>query len=121
MKLLVVDDEIAGRKTLKIFSEKLGHEVISAKNGLDALQKINEEDGKFNLILLDINMPRINGVTTLQQLKSMDQTKSIPVIMCTSESKMEIVMKCIKLGAVDFIVKPFRKEMIAEKIDKFAK
>lgn len=122
MKVLVVDDSSTMRKIIRKTIMQAGIEdVTEAEDGIDALQKIKEANCAFDLVMLDINMPRVDGLTTLKQLKSMETTKGIPVIMCTSEAEKEMVIECIKSGASDYIVKPFNKDLIAEKIARIRK
>lgn len=122
MKILIVDDSSTMRKIIKKTVMQAGVEdTVEAEDGIDALQKIKEHNCAFDLIMLDINMPRVDGLTTLKQLKSMEDTKGIPVIMCTSEAEKEMVLECIKSGASDYVVKPFNKDLIAEKISKLVK
>ena len=119
MKFLVVDDSSTMRKIISKTILAIGPaEIVEAENGIDALKKIKEHSAGFDLVMLDINMPQVDGITTLKQLKAMDQTKGIPVIMCTSEAEKETVLECIKAGANDYVVKPFTKEVIAAKIEK---
>ncbi len=122
MKILVVDDSSTMRKIIKKTILLAGaDEVVEAEDGLDALKKLKEHDLGFDMIMLDINMPKVDGVTTLKQLKGMENTKHIPVVMCTSEAEKEMVLECIKAGAMDYVVKPFTKELIAQKIAKVSK
>lgn len=120
MKVLIVDDSSTMRKIIKktINQTEKVDEIVEAEDGIDALQKMKDHNCSFDLVMLDINMPRVDGLTTLKQLKSMDDTKAIPVIMCTSEAEKEMVIECVKAGASDYIVKPFNKDLISEKITK---
>ncbi len=119
MKVLVVDDSSTMRKIVSKTVKQAGAtEIVEAEDGIDALKKMKEHEFKFDLVMMDINMPRADGVTTLKQLKSLEMTKGIPVIMCTSEAEKELVLECIKAGASDYIVKPFTKDLITEKFKK---
>ncbi len=119
MKALIVDDSSTMRKIIKKTLMQAGvATIVEAEDGIDAMQKMKENGADFDVVLLDINMPRVDGVTTLKQLKAIDETKGIPVIMCTSEAEKEKVVECIRGGASDYIVKPFSKDLIAEKISK---
>lgn len=122
MKILIVDDSSTMRKIIKKTVLMSGAtETVEAEDGIDALKKIKEHNAQFDAVLLDINMPRVDGITTLKQMKEMDVTKNIPVIMCTSEAEKEKVVECIRAGAADYIVKPFSKDVIAAKLDKVKK
>lgn len=122
MKVLIVDDSSTMRKILtKTVQQAGGDTILEAEDGIDALKKLAGEAHDVDLIMLDINMPRVDGVTTLKEIKKLDAIKHIPVIMCTSEAEKEIVIECIKSGASDYVVKPFSKDVIASKIEKLVK
>jgi len=121
IKVLVVDDSNTMRRIIKKTLNQAGvEEIVEAEDGIDALVKLSENPD-IDLIMLDVNMPRADGLTTLKELKSMPETAVIPVIMCTSESDKSVVIECIRSGAKDYIVKPFNKEIIAEKIQNLIK
>ncbi len=121
IKVLVVDDSNTMRRIIKKTLNQAGiEEIVEAEDGIDALKKLSE-NSDIDLIMLDVNMPRADGLTTLKELKSMPETAVIPVIMCTSESDKSVVIECIRSGAKDYIVKPFNKEVIAEKIQNLLK
>jgi len=121
IKVLVVDDSNTMRRIIKKTLNQAGiEEIVEAEDGIDALKKLSE-NSDIDLIMLDVNMPRADGLTTLKELKSMPETTVIPVIMCTSESDKSVVIECIRSGAKDYIVKPFNKEVIAEKIQNLLK
>ncbi|RJO69745.1 MAG: response regulator [Myxococcales bacterium] len=121
MRVLIVDDSSTMRKIIRKTVMEAGvSDIAEAEDGIDALKRIKDHNAAFDLILLDINMPKVDGITTLKQLKSMDQTKGIPVIMCTSEAEKELVITSIKAGASDYVVKPFTKDVIFEKINRLS-
>ena len=122
MNILIADDSSTMRRIIKKTITSLGeHNVIEAEDGLDALKKISTTDIPLNLIMLDIHMPKIDGMKTLVELKKNPATAGIPVIMCTSDSDKEVVIQCLRDGAADFIVKPFNAETFAEKVAKVIK
>lgn len=88
--------------------------VIGAHDGNEALQKVHERNP--DLILLDITMPNLNGVETLDELRKDPITGSIPVIMLTAESDRKTVMQVARLGVRDYICKPFSEELLVERI-----
>lgn len=102
-KILIVDDEHDVQKILgdKIKSE--GFEVESAFDGEDALKKVNKE--KPDLILLDIIMPRMDGISFLHELKKDPELDAIPVIMLTNLSSKEKVQESVEAGVRDYLVK----------------
>jgi len=104
MKILIVDDSPMQQKIARIYLEKgEGHTVISACNGKEGLELAKTDTPE--LILLDVDMPEMNGLEVLKELKKTDYLKDIPVIMCTaSETMTEEELK--QLGALAYIKKP---------------
>ncbi|MCK4519550.1 MAG: response regulator [Candidatus Omnitrophica bacterium] len=115
-RILIVDDEQELVKALQIRLGAAGYEVIVAYDGKKGLEKAQE--GKPNLILLDILMPEMDGFETLEKLKQDRQTKTIPVIILTAKSQLEDVTRTTNLGAENYIVKPFDYIAMMEKIKK---
>lgn len=103
--ILAVDDNLLNLELIKKSLEKEGYRVISATNGPLARQLAVEE--KPDLILLDIQMPGENGFEVIQRLKDNSETNSIPVIFLTGVSEVNYKLEGFKLGAVDYIIKPF--------------
>ncbi len=111
-RILVVEDEPRNYKLLEFRLKSLGHEVLGAVDGGEALEVASKENP--NLILLDIMIPVIDGLQVLRKLKSQDETKTIPVIMVTARSQEKDIVDGLEAGAVDFVVKPFSfAELIA--------
>jgi len=117
-KILVVDDDIQGVMVQMVLKSR-NYDVITASNGIEGLEEAKKE--KPDLILLDVNMPAMNGHEALSKLKSMDETNTIPVIMLTAQGQNEDVEKAHKLGADDYIVKPFNPTTLLEKIGQALK
>ncbi len=114
MKVLLVDDSNTMRRIQKNQLAKLGiTEIVEAENGQDALDKVKSESPE--LVLLDWNMPVMDGITCLRTLRQSD--KKTKVIMCTSESEKEKVVEALKSGANDYMVKPFDPETLKEKLN----
>ena len=101
--ILVVDDEEGIRKSLTSYLKMEGYTADSAGDGMEAIEKL--KGAKFNIILLDINMPVMDGLETLQKIKAIDF--SIQVIMMTAYSTFDKTMKSLEYGATDYILKPF--------------
>lgn len=103
--LLVVDDDEVNRHVLSQHLERQGHTVAAAENGRQALEMIAMHG--FDLVLLDVMMPEMSGYEVLQCLKSDRAWRDIPVIMISALDEMDSVVRCIELGAEDYLHKPF--------------
>jgi len=113
-KILIVDDAAFMRMMLKKILAPTGNDVIEAVDGLDGVSKYKEH--KPNLIMLDIVMPNMDGIECLKQIMAFD--KNAKVVMCSSIGQQTIVNDAIKIGARDFIVKPFDAAKVLECITK---
>lgn len=100
---------------IKYHLERLGyHNILLADNGMDALDILNKE--KVDLLLLDINMPKINGFEILKRIKKQIEEENIVVLIISAMDTMESIIKCIELGAEDFLTKPFNKTLLKIRI-----
>ncbi len=115
-RILIVDDFSVNRE---ILTELLKDEytIIEAKNGYEALEQINQNLGNLSLILLDIMMPGLNGFEVLDILRTNGTLTDIPVILITASNNDEVEQKGFKMGAVDFVSKPFNPDTIRARID----
>jgi two-component system chemotaxis response regulator CheY len=116
MKILTVDDSIAVREIIKNALDVLGYESVEAENGVTALRKLHENTGEVQLILLDWNMPEMDGITFLRTIKQDPDFKNIPVTLVTSENEKEKIIIAIREGAKNYIIKPFTQEELIQKI-----
>ena len=112
-KILVVDDERDIRDVLSSFLEEKGYEVILASNGEEALELVERVNPQ--VILLDVNMPGIDGIETCRRLKAAEKSRSIPIIMITAFQDREI--EAYLEGADDFVVKPFNMVEISFRVE----
>jgi CheY-like chemotaxis protein len=113
--ILTIDDSSTIRRSVGIALKKFHFKVIEAEDGPRGLEQA--AIARPDLILLDINMTLdMNGFDVLKKLKSDEKTRSIPVIMLTSVGEGPEVVKAVRLGAVDYMVKPFQPEQLAQKI-----
>ncbi len=115
-KILLADDEEDVKIVLKMYLETKDFEVVTAYDGLDAIDQARRE--KPDVILLDIMMPVLDGFEVCRRLKADPDTQNIPVIMVSAASHAESVQKGIKVGAADYIVKPFDPEALEKLINK---
>ena len=114
-KILTVDDSLIIRKVVMKCAKALGCDVVEATNGAECLEMAAKE--KPDLIVLDVNMPIMNGDEALVKLRQMPEIKDIPVMMLTTEARKEIVVELIKKGANQYIVKPFTPEVFYQKVN----
>ncbi|MDW6020413.1 adenylate/guanylate cyclase domain-containing protein [Mesorhizobium sp. BAC0120] len=114
-RILVVDDNSTNRDLLNRRLMHEGHEVVGASSGLEALS-ILEQD-RFDLILLDLLMPDMNGIEVLERLKADERWHSIPVIMISGLSETDAVIRCIEAGADDYLPKPFNHILLRARIN----
>jgi len=112
--LLIVDDNESNRDLLLRRLAREGHQVAVATNGREALEMI--EAGSFDLVLLDVIMPELNGYQVLNQLKAQGRLRDLPVIMLSSLGEMESVVQCISLGAEDYLSKPYDPVLLRARI-----
>lgn len=115
MKVLVVDDSAIMRKVISQILEMLGHDSVPAANGIDAFDRLKEHED-VRLILLDWNMPEMNGIEFLREIKGRPRLSEIPVIMLTTESERRKMIEAIEAGAKHYLTKPFQPETLATKI-----
>ena len=113
-KLLAVDDDPMNRDMLSRRLEKLGYEVTDAATGREALQKL--KDGNFDLVLLDILMPDLDGFQTLEFMKADPRLRHVPVIMLTALDDVASTVRCIEAGAEDYVPKPFNPTVLRARI-----
>lgn len=117
IKVLVVDDSSTMRKIIKNVLMTLGIDddfIIEAVDGMDAFGKI--KSNTFDLILTDWNMPKMNGLTLVQNIRKLPKTKDTPIIMITTEGAKTEVIAALKNGVNNYIVKPFNAEILKTKL-----
>jgi two-component system, chemotaxis family, chemotaxis protein CheY len=117
IKILVVDDFPTMRRIIRNLLKDLGFEnVDEAEDGQMGLDKIR--NGNFDLIVSDWNMPNMDGLTMLQQIRADPNLSSLPVLMVTAEAKKENIVAAAKAGASGYVVKPFTAAVLEEKLNK---
>lgn len=112
--LLVVDDNVGNREVLSSMLERQGHQVVVADNGQRALDLLNVQG--FDLVLLDILMPELDGFEVLRQIRASDTLRHIPVIVISALDDLDDVARCIELGAEDYLSKPFDRVLLRARI-----
>ena len=114
-KIMLVDDAAFMRMTIKTTLTKAGYtEIIEAGDGQQALDTSAKEHP--DLVLMDITMPNMDGIQALQAIKALDGAARI--VMCSAMGQEAMVVEAIRLGAMDFIVKPFKPDRILQTVQK---
>lgn len=117
MKILIVDDFATMRRIIRNLLKELGYENCDeAEDGVQGLQKATS--GDFQFVVSDINMPNKNGFEMLEGIRKNGPTASLPVLMVTAEARKEDIVRAAQLGASGYIVKPFTKGTLEEKLNK---
>lgn len=113
-KIMVVDDSPTERFFLGGLLSKQGYQVITAESGEEAIAKAKQE--KPDLIIMDVVMPGLNGFQATRAITKDDETKNIPVIMCTTKGQETDMVWGMRQGAKDYIVKPVNQDDLLKKI-----
>lgn len=115
MKILVVDDSALIRSFMRQMLDEMGHQVIEAGNGKEALESFHRHPD-VGLILLDWNMPEMDGMQLLDALGAKKLKKRPRIIIVSTECEMEKIVQAMERGADEYIMKPFTKEILEEKL-----
>jgi len=114
--VLIVDDNEDNRFTLSMRLEACGYgNIITAENGREALERMRR--GPVDLVLLDIMMPELDGYGVLEELRTDTALRGIPVVMISAIEDMNSVVRCIELGAIDYLTKPFNPVLVKARVD----
>ncbi len=106
-KILVVDDDPNVNLFIsRLLTRKFNCTVVSASNGVEAISKLKEEDPQFEIVFLDVTMPVMNGIETLEAIKSEPKWDDIPIIMLTAVSERQVIQKIMEFNVEDYILKP---------------
>ena len=117
-RVLVVDDSAMNRMILTKALTADGHTPVTAENGLQALELLASEDGSsVDVVLLDLEMPELDGYETLTRIKSDERLRHLPVIVITSVDERESVVRCIENGATDYLPKPFDAPLLRARLN----
>lgn len=115
--ILVVDDDGPTRNIVRYFLTHAGFSVIEARDGLEAVAALAKAPG-VNLVLMDIGIPRVDGMTLTQKLREHPKYRTIPIVFCSARGEDEVRNKAAELGAAGYIVKPFTREVFLAEIEK---
>ena len=110
--ILIVDDSPSIRQTITSVLCGAGYQTLEAVDGQDALERLSETSGTIALAIVDVNMPRLDGIALVRALRKEERSRYIPILMLTAESRRERREEARKAGATGWIVKPFEVEEV---------
>ena len=115
-KAMIIDDSRAMRRILGQTVRELGFEVSEASNGREALAKLNNMGPPVRLMLVDWNMPEMNGLEFITQLRQDERFQGSLIVMVTTETAVDQMVNALEAGANEYVMKPFTKEIIQDKL-----
>ncbi len=115
MRALVIDDSRAVRRIIGNIMKGLGYDTIQAGNGLEGLSQL-EAHGLQDIVLVDWNMPEMNGLEFIKAVRAIPAYGDMPIMMITTETEMENISQAFLAGVNEYVMKPFDKDMILEKL-----
>lgn len=115
-KAMVIDDSRSTRMILGRMLTELGYQVFQAANGEEALTVADEAGEQLSLVLVDWNMPEMNGLEFIKRFRIKSRYWSVPVVMVTTEREIEQMVLALDAGANEYVMKPFTKEVIVDKL-----
>ncbi|ULQ58923.1 response regulator [Brucepastera parasyntrophica] len=114
--ILIVDDSVSIRQSVRFILEQSGYTVFEASDGVEALKRLGEQ--KIQLIITDVNMPNMDGLTLVKKVRETASVKFVPILVLTTESQGSVVEEGKKAGATGWIVKPFDDQKLIDTIKK---
>ena len=114
--ILSVDDSRLIRKIMRGPIQALGYEMLEAEDGLQGLEQLKAHSTDVELVLLDCNMPNLDGIETLKSIKADPALSNIPVMIVTTEGEREKMIGAIKAGAAQYLTKPFTEDELLTKM-----
>ena len=115
-KALIIDDSRAMRRILGQTVRELGFDVSEASNGRDALAKLDNMGPPVRLMLVDWNMPEMNGLEFVTKLRQDERFQTSLIVMVTTETAVDQMVNALEAGANEYVMKPFTKEIIQDKL-----
>lgn len=114
-RILVAEDEKDIRELVILTLEFSGYQVVGARDGVEAVDIVSRDNG-FDLILMDVRMPRMTGYEACKRLKDMETTQKIPVIFLSAKGQEAEVLAGLEVGAIQYILKPFAPDVLIRRI-----
>jgi two-component system chemotaxis response regulator CheY len=115
MRALIVDDSRAIRGIISRMLREIGFEILEAAHGIEAMQRL-KETGAVDVMLVDWNMPEMDGYDLLRTVRAHPLYRRIPLLMVTAETEMAQMSKALEAGANEYVMKPFTKDVITDKL-----
>jgi two-component system, chemotaxis family, chemotaxis protein CheY len=115
-RAMVIDDSRSIRMILGKMLTEMGYQVSQAANGKEALAAVEQETEPLSLVLVDWNMPEMNGLEFVKNFRANARFSSVPLLMVTTETEIEQVQNALAAGANEYVMKPFTKEVISDKL-----
>jgi two-component system chemotaxis response regulator CheY len=119
-KVLIVDDSPTVRQQVSQALQHAGFQVLEAGDGVEGAAKVSN-DPSINMVILDVNMPRMSGLEMLERIKKDGQNTDLQVVMLTSEGQRTMIERARNAGAKGWIVKPFKAELLVAAVQKLLK
>ena len=116
MRALVIDDSKAIRIILRRLLAELGFEVVEAADGREALQRLAASESPFDLALVDWNMPEMNGLEFVREVRGRQGHEDLTMVMVTTETEAGQVVRALAAGANEYIMKPFSRDVLVDKL-----
>jgi two-component system chemotaxis response regulator CheY len=117
-RILVVDDSAAVRQSVSYVLDQAGYEIVQAVDGADALTKL--DGSEFHLVITDVNMPNMDGITLTGKIRELATYKFTPVVVLTTESQADKMNAGKEAGATGWIVKPFNSDKLLQVVKRLA-
>ena len=114
-KALLADDDAGIQITLRALLEQKGYVVTAVENGVEAVAALSNDE--FNIVLLDIRMPQMDGFEACGSIRKLENGKNVPILMLTGQDDTESIKKAFEVGATDFVVKPINFVLMGFRID----
>lgn len=118
MKLIVADDSRLVRNLIEKAVASIGFDAVQASNGKEVLNILETSGENFNLVLLDWNMPVLNGIDVIKNMRTDDRFKNIPVLMVSTESEEDRIQAVISAGAQGYLTKPFTADQLIDAVHR---
>ncbi|MBR2408562.1 MAG: response regulator [Lachnospiraceae bacterium] len=112
----VVDDDTMNLRMAEFILKQQQYDVVKIESGLECLQLLGKQ--KPDLILLDVQMPIMSGIKTLEHIREKEETRDIPVVFLTASADTETVIDAGRLGVVDYVVKPFMPQELLSRVER---